>query len=58
MVVHSDCRFEKVVNGDGSHSNYVVDTVSYDWRRLDASIDILESCKSELKSRLLWAKDC
>jgi len=46
MVVHSDCSLLKVVNGDGSHSNFVVDTVSFDWRRLSAGIDIVDACKA------------
>jgi len=58
MVVHSECRFEKVENADGSHNNYVVDVISFDWRRLSAALNIIESCKSELTATLLWAYDC
>lgn len=58
MVVHSNCSLVKENNADGSISNFVVDRISFDWRRLSDALNILEGCKSLLRANLLWALDC
>lgn len=51
MVVHSNCRLEKrpvAGSANGEYTTWVVDDVSFDFRRINADLDITLECARKL----------